>query len=299
MAHSILSVKLRELDREVSSIHRRIHLAEAGPSAAARRDNVEGQLDFFSLAAEDAGQPEPVREIPLPDIPEYTVQERMLMEKATTGLYLSGHPMDQYRDAVRKLRAPTIGAVLADFGQEGGPTRFRDGQRVTLCGVVTSSKTKTTKNNSLMAYVMLEDDTASLEMLCFSKVLNTCGAYLQENQAVVVQGKLSVRDEKAPQLMCDSAYPLSTVTGGAPPAPQPAPQGEKLLTGQTLFLKFPSLDHPAVRHMKLVFQMFPGTTPVKMVMADTRKVYGTQVLLHRALVQEARETLGEENVVVK
>ena len=99
--------------------------------------------------------------------------------------------------------------------------------------------------------------------------------------------------------MCDSAYPLSTVTGGAPPAPQPAPQGEKLLTGQTLFLKFPSLDHPAVRHMKLVFQMFPGTTPVKMVMADTRKVYGTQVLLHRALVQEARETLGEENVVVK
>ena len=268
-------------------------------SAAARRDNVEGQLDFFSLAAGDAGQQEPAQEIPLPDIPEYTVQERMLMEKATTGLYLSGHPMDQYRDAVQKLGAPTIGSVLADFGQEGGATRFHDGQRVTLCGVVTSSKTKTTKNNSPMAYVMLEDDTGSLEMLCFSKVLNTCGAYLQENQAVAVQGKLSVRDEKAPQLMCDSAYPLSTVTGGAPPAPQPAPQGEKLLTGQTLFLKFPSLEAPAMRHMKLVFQMFPGTTPVKMVMADTRKVYGTQVLLHRALVQEARETLGEENVVVK
>ena len=268
-------------------------------SAAARRDNVEGQLDFFSLAAGDAGQLEPAQEIPLPDIPEYTVQERMLMEKATTGLYLSGHPMDQYRDAVQKLGAPTIGSVLADFGQEGGPTRFRDGQRVTLCGVVTSSKTKTTKNNSLMAYVMLEDDTGSLEMLCFSKVLNTCGAYLQENQAVVVQGKLSVRDEKAPQLMCDSAYLLSTVTGGSQVPQVHAPKGEKVLEGQTLFLKFPSLDSPVMRHMKLVFQMFPGTTPVKMVMADTRKVYATQVLLHRALVQEARETLGEENVVVK
>ena len=51
--------------------------------------------------------------------------------------------------------------------------------------------------------------------------------------------------------------------------------------------------------MKLVFNMFPGTTPVKMVMADTRKVFGTRVLLHKALVQEARETLGEANVVVK
>ena len=51
--------------------------------------------------------------------------------------------------------------------------------------------------------------------------------------------------------------------------------------------------------MKLVFSMFPGTTPVKMVMADTRKVYATQVLLHQALIAEAQETLGEENVVVK
>ena len=67
----------------------------------------------------------------------------------------------------------------------------------------------------------------------------------------------------------------------------------------TLYLKFPHKDHPSVRHMRLVFNMFPGTTQVKMVMADTRKVYGTQVLLRDALIQEAKETLGEENVVVK
>ena len=71
------------------------------------------------------------------------------------------------------------------------------------------------------------------------------------------------------------------------------------MPGQVLYLKFPSLDHPSVRHMKLVFQMFPGVTPVKMVMADTRKVYGTHAVLHAALLQEARETLGDENVVVK
>ena len=81
--------------------------------------------------------------------------------------------------------------------------------------------------------------------------------------------------------------------------PQPQPKGEKLVQGSTLYLKFPSIEDPAVRHMKLVFNMFPGTTQVKMVMADTRKVYATRVLLHKALVEEARETLGAENVVVK
>ena len=83
------------------------------------------------------------------------------------------------------------------------------------------------------------------------------------------------------------------------PPPRPAVRETKLLQGETLYLKFPSLEDKAIRHMKLVFSMFPGNTPVKMVMADTRKVYGTQVLLHRALIAEAKEVLGEENVVIK
>ena len=265
-------------------------------ATARQRQNLEGQLDFFGMSAGRASHA--AEDVHLPDIPEFSAQERMTMEKETTGLYLSGHPMDAYRDIVRRLRVPSIGKVLEDFAQENGPTRFADGQYLTLAGVVTSSKTKTTKNNSLMAYVVVEDETGSIEMLCFSRTLDLCGPYLRENQAVVVKGKLSVRDEKAPQLMCDSAYPLDTAEAGAPAQP-PAAKADKLVKGETLYLKFPSLDHPAVRHMKLVFTMFPGDTQVKMVMADTRKVYGTRALLHRVLVQEAKETLGEENVVVK
>ena len=262
--------------------------------AAQQRDNVEGQMDFFSMAAASSGAPAPAKEIPLPDIPEYTPEELMTMEKATTGLYLSGHPMDHYREIVRKLNAPSISSILADFAREDGPERFADGQRVTIAGVITSSKTKTTKNNSLMAYVMVEDDTASMELLCFSRVLETCGAYMKENLAVVVKGRLSVRDEKAPQIMCDSIYPLTTADGGIP-----EPQPKQEASGETLFLKFPSIEDPAIRHMKLVFQMFPGKSTVKMVMADTRKVYAAQALLHPALVEEAKETLGSANVVVK
>jgi DNA polymerase-3 subunit alpha len=264
-------------------------------AAAQRRDNVEGQMDFFSMGSSGAAA---VKKIRLPEIPEFTAQQLMTMEKETTGLYLSGHPMDQYRKQVQMLNAPTIGSILADFAQEGGPVRFADNQRITIAGVVTSSKTKTTKNNSLMAYVTVEDDTGSMELLCFSKTLDLCGAYLKENQAVMVRGKLSVRDEKAPQIMCDSAYPLATVSGGVPPEKAEAPS-DQLEKGEVLYLKFPSIDSPELKHLKLVFTMFPGDTPVKMVMADTRKVYGTQILLHRALLKEAREVLGADHVVIK
>ncbi len=258
--------------------------------AAQQKQNLEGQMDFFSMTAGNLGGTMPAKEIHLPDIPEFSPQELMTMEKETTGLYLSGHPMDAYRETVRRMRAPSIASILEDFSQEGGPTRFADGQRITIAGVVTSSKTKTTKNNSLMAYVVVEDDTASIELLCFSRVLDTCGAYLRENQAVVVKGRLSVRDEKAPQIMCDFAQPLATVEES-----DFRPREET----RTLYLKFPSLEDPTLRHMQLVFRMFPGKSQVKMVMADTRKVFGTITQLHPALIREAQETLGEENVVIK
>ena len=101
-------------------------------------------------------------------------------------LTLIGAPvaaMDGYRNAVKKLRAPAIASILEDFSQEGGPTRFQDGQRITIAGIVSSSKTKTTKNNSLMAYVVVEDDTAAIELLCFSRVLDSCGSYLHAETA--------------------------------------------------------------------------------------------------------------------
>ena len=96
----------------------------------------------------------------------------MRQEKETTGLYLSGHPMDAYHERVKAAGAVPILSVLEDCGDENGPVRYGDGQYVTIAGVVISSKTKTTKNNTLMAYVMVEDDTASIELLCYSKVLS-------------------------------------------------------------------------------------------------------------------------------
>ena len=253
--------------------------------AASRKRNVEGQMDLFGFGGGE-GESAPLPALHLPDIPEYSPQELMTMEKEVTGLYLTGHPMDAYREMARKRGAVTIGSILNDFDGEEGPTRFRDGERVTVAGVISTYRTRTTRNNTLMAYVNLEDDTATMELLCFARVLGESGGYIRENNAVLVTGRISVRDEKEPQIMVDSIVPL-----GQEPQPQEKPQ--------RLYIRMSSREDPRLRKVELVLSFFPGESQAVLYFADTKKRYGTRCLLHPALIQDLKERLGEENVVVK
>ena len=256
--------------------------------AAEGRKNVAGQMDLFGMSGEADAAPEAVR---LPDVPEFTRQELMAMERETTGLYLTGHPMDDYRDRARDAGAVSLGAILADFA-DGEPQRFRDNQEITVAGIVASSKTRTTKNNSLMSYITLEDDTGSLELIAFQRALDNGGSYVKDAAALLVRGRISLRDEKEPQIMVDSLRPLSDLdTPGAPPR-QPAP-------GKTLYLRLPSREHPLCHRVELLLTMFPGADRMVLYFEDTGKRVGAPCLIHPALIAELRELAGEANVVVK
>ncbi len=261
-----------------------------------RRQNVEGQIDFFGMSAPAAQRP--VSALHLPDIPEYALDERMRQEREVTGLYLSGHPMNAYRDEAKRAGAAQIGAINEDFAQEGGPALFQDGQAVTAAGIVTAYRTRATRNGSLMAYATVEDDTGAIELLCFSKTLERFGRLLSPDSAVLVRGKLSVRDEKPPQIMCDEVYSLR---GGEekPAVPVKAPQGTQVLDGKTLWLRLPSASAPVLAHINRVIAMFPGSTPARIVFTDSGKRLGTTCLLGKSLVDELTEVLGQENVVVR
>ena len=240
--------------------------------AASRKRNVEGQSALPELV--------------LPNIPEFTRHERMTMEKETTGLYLSGHPMDQYREQAKAVGAVTIGSILGDFSREDGPRQYRDEQRVTIAGVISAYKTRTTRNNTLMAYVNLEDDTASMELLCFSRVLNESGSYIRENSAVLVTGKISVRDEKEPQIMVDSIRPLGDL--------EPEKGKE-----EKLWLRLPSREDPRLRKIRLALSFFPGESQVILYFEDCKKRIGSRCQIHPALVADLKERLGEKNVIVQ
>ena len=254
--------------------------------ASSRKKNLDGQIGLFSLLEND----DPAVSIPIPSLPEKTKAELMLMEKETTGIYLSGHPMDDYRAYLKNTHVVPIGQLMSE------ECPYQDDQVVSVAGVVQSVKMKTTRNNSMMAYITLEDDTASIEMLVFSNALNQYGAYLQENDAVVVTGRFSVRDDKEPQIVVNRARPISDFAKEeAPKEAAPAPVSRV----GTLYLRLPSEEELLFRKIRAILNMFPGESPVVLYFADTGKRRGTRCDLSETMIQELRNVLGEENVVIK
>jgi len=264
------------------------------------RTNIEGQFGLFD---DFESENDESTAIPIPGGIEFSPEEIMQMEKEVTGLFLSGHPMDAYKADLKRIGAVSIGSIQGDFASPDGPNEFHDGQAVTLAGVVAGSKTRPTKSGSVMAYIQLEDDTGTMELIAFSSVLDNARGLIKDNTLIVVKGKLSVRDENDPQLKVDKILPasfLSEMSAEKPAQEQPqrnsspAPAAER-----KLYVKIPSQNDPMLEHIKLLLTMFPGKERIIVHCAAEKKNIGTMCVIHPALVDELRELLGDANVVVK
>ena len=254
--------------------------------SSTRKKNLEGQMGLFAMLDDDAAV-----EIPIPRLPELSKAELMAYEKETTGIYISGHPMDDYRALLKNTHVVPIGDLMEE------ESKFQDDQIVSVAGIVQGAKMKTTRNNSMMAYVTVEDDTAAIEMLAFSNVLSQYGGYLRENSPVVITGRLSIRDDKEPQIVINRARPISDFEGGAVEE-EPAHKAQAPRQG-TLYLKIPSETDALYRKVKAILNMFPGDSGVVLYFADTKVRRGTRCMLADSMLHELKKILGEENVVLK
>ena len=146
-----------------------------------------------------------------------------------------------------------------------------------------------------MAYVTLEDDTASIEMLVFSNTISQYGGYLRENDAVVITGKFSVRDDKEPQIVVNRARPMADFAQGKDVEEDASP----VISEGTLYLRLPDEQQPLFGKIKAILNMFPGENSVVLYFADTGKRRGGKCALYKTMLQELKSVLGEENVVLK
>ena len=256
--------------------------------ASTRKKNLEGQIGLFSLLDDE----DEAASIPIPKLPEMSKGEMLNLEKETMGIYISGHPMDAYRSLLRNTRVVHI----ADLMDE--EKNFQDDQIVSVAGIVQAVKMKTTRSNSMMAYVTVEDDTAAMEMLAFSNVLNQYGGYLKENAPVVVTGRLSIRDEKDAQIVINRARPMSDFADREPEPEPEAPKQNRIHQG-TLYLRLPSEDQKLYPKIKAILNMFPGESGAVIFFEDTRQRRGTRCAIMDSMLQELKNVLGEANVVLK
>ena len=255
-----------------------------------RKKNLEGQMGLFAMLEDD----DVSASVPIPKLPERSRAELMAMEKETTGIYISGHPMDDYRSLLKNTHVIPMAELMDE------DSHYSDDQIVSVAGIVQNVKMKTTRNNSVMAYISVEDDTAALEMLAFSNVLSQYGGYLKENTPVVITGRLSLRDDKDPQIVINRVRPMSDFEKTPEPVQGERPRRQEPVKHDgTLYLRLTSETDPVLGKIRAILNMFPGESPAIVFFADTRQRRGTRCALDDRMLRELRGILGEENVVVK
>ena len=193
-------------------------------AARTRKKNVEGQLSLFGLGA--MGQVAEAPRPPLPRVQELPPRALLAMEKEITGVYISGHPLDEYKQVLENL--PVNARTLKDLADEPDHGMRMDGQGVRMGGIIAEKRMKATRSGSMMCFLQLEDLYGVTEVLVFPRVYERVGSQLEVDQAVLLGGRLSVREEEEPKLLLEGVGPLQAGAEGkdlfaADPSPRQAP----------------------------------------------------------------------------
>ncbi|MBQ3236160.1 MAG: DNA polymerase III subunit alpha, partial [Oscillospiraceae bacterium] len=276
---------------------------------AEKKANVSGQMSLFGGFEEEFEE-----EDNLPRVAEYSLRELLNMEKETTGLYLSGHPMNEYSGIIEKIGASKV-LEIKQINTEDGDKRIR------LCGIVLSKKMKTTKSNDVMAFVTLEDTTGSLEALVFPRVLQEYGGIINVNEAVVVEARVSSREDEETKLVAERfltvedaqripfmqtyCYQRKTPAQQRTEA-EPAPEVSQKTSSSGLFIRVPSENSAEYKKAMDFLAVFEGLTPLYIHFAESKKTVKAPAKLwvdtnvdKGYVIRKLGQLIGEENVKMK
>ena len=174
--------------------------------ARERKNAWEGQMSLFDLVSEEEKKE---YQVSFPDVGEYSKEELLAFEKDILGVYISGHPLDDYEGLWRK----NITATSADFivDEETEEAVVKDGMKVVIGGLVAGKVVKTTRSNQLMAFITLEDLMGSVEVIVFPKNYEADRDVLTEDSKIFIKGRVSLGDEPVGKLVCEQVIPFSKV----------------------------------------------------------------------------------------
>ena len=228
------------------------------------------------------------------ELSEYSHQELLQQEKDVSGLYLSGHPLDAYREQSARIASHSIKALT------GEDAHVQDGGRVRIVCAVVKSRMMTTKSNSMMAFTSVEDLTGTMEVIVFPKVLDQYRDALHENAVVVIDGKLSVREDEASKLLAESIIPIETYNPARPDRGRPDPLKN---AAKKVFIRLPSRDSREYAKVVNLLEIFDGDIPVILYLEDTKQKLAAPRRLytsgHPLFFQELKRLVGSENVATK
>ena len=169
-----------------------------------RKNNMAGQLSLFDIVEEEEKEGLALK---LPDVGEYPKEMKLAFEKEVLGIYVSGHPLEEYEAAWRKK----ISNTTADFAydEEVQGVRVKDGAKAVIGGLIAGKTIKYTKDNKIMAFLTIEDLVGTVEVIVFPKTYEQSASFLTEDAKVFVQGRISVEEDKDGKLICEKIVPFT------------------------------------------------------------------------------------------
>jgi DNA polymerase-3 subunit alpha len=170
-----------------------------------KKNVMAGQMSLFDLVAPEEKE---AFEIRMPQVEEYPREAMLAFEKEVLGVYISGHPLEEYEEKWKK----NITAVTADFqpDEETGEPKVRDGAKAVVGGMITAKTIKYTKTNKIMAFLTVEDLVGTVEIVVFPRDYEKNSKFMEVDEKVFIQGRVSAEDERASKLICENIYPFDS-----------------------------------------------------------------------------------------
>lgn len=255
-----------------------------------RKKNIQGQINLFSDFADQKIDP---IDIKYPEIKEFDKKHLLFMEKEMTGLYLSGHPLEEHKEVLKNKTSINIGEIISSGSLEESnegilleDKKVKDGQKVKIGGIITSVNKKLTKNNDMMAFVELEDLYGIIELVVFPKVFNKVRHLINEDAIILVSGRVSIREDEAPKILCED---ISELVGSSI---------------EKIYIRIDTEEElqPSLKQLKIICPSYKGSIPIYLYVKSINKAFIMNKELwvngEKELLTFLKNQFGIENVKV-
>ena len=252
-----------------------------------KRKNIAGQIGFFDADSSFA-VPE---QFYAPEMDEFEYEKLLKYEKEVTGLYLSGHPMEKYKELSKSVGADRISEILSSAGEFA--SKYKDNAPVVLLGSIASIQRKITKNNASMCFIRLEDLTGTIECIVFSKLYSEKALLIQDGNVVLIRGRLSLREDRDLSVVCESIEPnpKNLVRGESA-------QKKKRRNG--VFIRVKAKTDARLNKLETLKKIFTGSFPVYCYFEDSGKYeHCGELELSEPVNDELEYIFGKDNVAVR
>ncbi|KGK87330.1 DNA polymerase III subunit alpha [Clostridium sp. HMP27] len=255
-----------------------------------KKKNIQGQINLFSDFGDE--QIDPI-DIKYPEIREFDKKHLLFMEKEMTGLYLSGHPLEEHKEVLKNKTSINIGEIISsgtlEEDSEGvlvQDKKVKDGQKVKIGGIITSVNKKLTKNNDMMAFVELEDLYGIIELVVFPKVFNKVRQLINEDAIILASGRVSIREDEAPKILCEDI-------------------SELLVSSiEKVYIRIDTEEElqPSLRQLKIICPSYKGNVPIYLYVKSINKAFVMNKELwvngEKELLTFLKNQFGIENIKV-